>query len=154
MTKSLVNSYKCACLVTNSSVISSSGNLLVKKIDSAWIECAAKYAQVRLFLHIDINVYFLLQIIELKEIDKVSTSQKTPESIFAFKLSEVKMELIIFKRNVFEMRRRPKGVLRPKMKPLLKDIVTVCTCELRTGAYSNMDIKREFRHTTFTKMEC
>ena len=55
----------------------------------------------------------------------MSTSAVTPETDFVFKQSRIKMDVLIFKRHLFESRRRPKGVLRPKIKPLLKDIAGV-----------------------------
>ncbi|XP_066927211.1 cilia- and flagella-associated protein 54-like isoform X2 [Clytia hemisphaerica] len=62
------------------------------------------------------------KVLELQEIEKISTSPVTPETKFVFKQSRIKMDALIFKRHIFESRRRPKGVLRPKIKPLLKDI--------------------------------
>ena len=35
------------------------------------------------------------------------------------------MNIMAFKRNVFESRKRPKGVLWPTIKPLLKDIISL-----------------------------
>jgi len=55
----------------------------------------------------------------------MSTSSASPEVEFVFNQSRIKMKVLVFKRNLFETRRRPKGVLRPKIKPLLKDIVNV-----------------------------
>ena len=39
-----------------------------------------------------------------------------------------------FKRNVFESRKRPKGVLRPKINPLLKDIISLEIVADESGA--------------------
>ncbi|XP_057307241.1 cilia- and flagella-associated protein 54-like [Hydractinia symbiolongicarpus] len=64
----------------------------------------------------------LQKINELQEIQKMSTSLETPEVIFAFTQASLKMNAMVFKRSVFESRRRPKGILRPKIKPHLKDI--------------------------------
>ncbi|XP_027049490.1 cilia- and flagella-associated protein 54-like [Pocillopora damicornis] len=58
---------------------------------------------------------------ELQEIEKMSTSEATPESEAAFRQAKTKMQVMIFKRVVFETRKRPKGLLRPKTKPNLKD---------------------------------
>ena len=69
--------------------------------------------------------FIFFQIAELQEIEDISTSVKTPESTYAFRQANIKMNIMVFKRNVFESRKRPKGVLRPKIKPLLKDIITV-----------------------------
>lgn len=70
--------------------------------------------------------FLVTQVEELEEIERISTSHGTPETAFHFKQSKMKLNVMFFKRNVFESRRRPKGVLRPKMKPMLRDIVNVC----------------------------
>lgn len=62
---------------------------------------------------------------ELQEIEKMSTSEATPESEAAFRQAKTKMQVMIFKRVVFETRKRPKGLLRPKTKPNLKDFAHV-----------------------------
>ena len=36
------------------------------------------------------------------------------------------MGIMVFKRTVFETRKRPKGLLRPKTRTNLKDAATVC----------------------------
>ncbi|PFX16137.1 Uncharacterized protein C12orf55-like [Stylophora pistillata] len=58
---------------------------------------------------------------ELQEIESMSTSEATPESEAAFRQAKTKMQIMVFKRVVFETRKRPKGLLRPKTKPNLKD---------------------------------
>ena len=62
---------------------------------------------------------------ELQEIEKMSTSEATLESEAAFRQAKTKMQVMIFKRVVFETRKRPKGLLRPKTKPNLKDFAHV-----------------------------
>ena len=44
------------------------------------------------------------------------------------------MNIMAFKRNVFESRKRPKGVLRPKINPLLKDIISLEIVAGESGA--------------------
>ena len=46
----------------------------------------------------------------------------------------MKMNIMAFKRNVFESRKRPKGVLRPKINPLLKDIISLEIVAGESGA--------------------
>ncbi|CAH3193048.1 unnamed protein product, partial [Porites evermanni] len=63
----------------------------------------------------------LAKVNELNEIEKMSTSESTPATEAAFRQAKTKMQAMIFKRVVFETRKRPKGLLRPKTKPNLKD---------------------------------
>ena len=67
----------------------------------------------------------LAKVNELIEIEKISTSQETPASDAAFRQAKTKMQAMIFKRVVFETRKRPKGLLRPKTKPNLKEFAHV-----------------------------
>ncbi|XP_063165398.1 cilia- and flagella-associated protein 54 [Candoia aspera] len=63
----------------------------------------------------------LIKIDELKQMEIMSSSPLSTETKKKFKEATVKMAAMIFKRTVFEPRRRPKGVLRPRIKPNLKD---------------------------------
>lgn len=67
----------------------------------------------------------LAKVNELIEIEKISTSQETPATETAFRQAKTKMQAMIFKRVVFETRKRPKGLLRPKTKPNLKEFAHV-----------------------------
>jgi len=67
----------------------------------------------------------LTKVNELSDIEKMSTSEATPETDAAFRQAKTKMQVMIFKRVVFETRKRPKGLLRPKTKPNLKDFAHV-----------------------------
>ena len=67
----------------------------------------------------------LAKINELDDIEKISTSERTPDSEAAFRQAKTKMQVMIFRRVVFETRKRPKGLLRPKTKPNLKDSINV-----------------------------
>ena len=62
---------------------------------------------------------------ELEDIERISTSETTPMSVGAFREAKAKMQILVFKRVVFETRKRPKGLLRPKTKPNLKDSINV-----------------------------
>lgn len=55
----------------------------------------------------------------------MSVSSFKEENKKIFKGASMKMKMMIFKRNVYESRRRPKGILRPKNKPSLKEISQV-----------------------------
>ncbi|XP_066490590.1 cilia- and flagella-associated protein 54 [Tiliqua scincoides] len=63
----------------------------------------------------------LIKIDELKQIENMSSSPLSPETKKKFKEATVKMATMIFKRSVFEPRRRPKGAFRPRVKTNLKD---------------------------------
>ncbi|XP_069620555.1 cilia- and flagella-associated protein 54 isoform X2 [Ranitomeya imitator] len=61
------------------------------------------------------------KISELSQLEHMSDSSYNEETKKAFKESTLKMAVMIFKRAVFESRRKPKEILRPKLKNNLKD---------------------------------
>ncbi|XP_073507675.1 cilia- and flagella-associated protein 54 isoform X2 [Phyllobates terribilis] len=63
----------------------------------------------------------LSKISELSQLEHMSDSSYNEETKKAFKESTLKMAVMIFKRAVFESRRKPKGILRPKLKNNLKE---------------------------------
>ncbi|XP_039214094.1 cilia- and flagella-associated protein 54 isoform X2 [Crotalus tigris] len=63
----------------------------------------------------------LIKIDELKQMEIMSSSPLSIETKKKFKEASVKMAAMIFKRTAFEPRRRPKGVLRPRIKANLKE---------------------------------
>lgn len=63
----------------------------------------------------------LIKIEELKQLENMSSSPLSPETKRLFKEATVKMAAMIFKRTVFEPRRRPKGTFRPRAKINLRD---------------------------------
>ncbi|XP_069829922.1 cilia- and flagella-associated protein 54 isoform X2 [Dendropsophus ebraccatus] len=63
----------------------------------------------------------LSKISELSQLVHMSDTLYDDETKKAFKESTLKMAVMIFKRAVFESRRKPKGILRPKLKNNLKD---------------------------------
>ncbi|XP_026548471.1 cilia- and flagella-associated protein 54 [Notechis scutatus] len=63
----------------------------------------------------------LIKIDELKQMEFMSSSPLSTETKKKFKEATVKMAAMIFKRTIFEPRRRPKGVLRPRIKANLKE---------------------------------
>ncbi|KAM5171982.1 cilia- and flagella-associated protein 54 [Mantella aurantiaca] len=63
----------------------------------------------------------LSKISELSQLENMSDSSYNEEAKNAFKESTLKMAVMIFKRAVFESRRKPKELLRPKLKNNLKD---------------------------------
>ncbi|XP_075712881.1 cilia- and flagella-associated protein 54 isoform X2 [Rhinoderma darwinii] len=63
----------------------------------------------------------LSKISELSQLEHMSDSSYNEETNKAFKESTLKMAVLIFKRAVFETRRKPKGILRPKLKNNLKE---------------------------------
>ncbi|XP_068129765.1 cilia- and flagella-associated protein 54 [Hyperolius riggenbachi] len=64
----------------------------------------------------------LSKISELSQLEDMSDSSFNEGAKKAFKESTLKMAVMIFKRAVFESRRKPKGLLRPKLKNNLKDV--------------------------------
>ncbi|XP_076801900.1 cilia- and flagella-associated protein 54-like [Clavelina lepadiformis] len=58
---------------------------------------------------------------ELSELEKLSDSVENPETPFIFRQATAKMASMVFKRSVYETRRKPKGYLRPKMRNNLKE---------------------------------
>ena len=68
---------------------------------------------------------FIFKVQELQEIDEKSTSESNEQVQEIFAGASLRMKVMIFKRNVYESRRRPKGILRPKNKPPLKELTTV-----------------------------
>ena len=66
------------------------------------------------------------KIAELADIEQISTSVSTPESKAIFQAANVKINVFIFQRLVFESRKKPKaGFLRPKIRVLLKEALYV-----------------------------
>uniref|UniRef100_A0A8C5N1B0 Cilia and flagella associated protein 54 n=1 Tax=Leptobrachium leishanense TaxID=445787 RepID=A0A8C5N1B0_9ANUR len=59
---------------------------------------------------------------ELSQLENMSSSSFSQDAKNAFKEATTKMAVMIFKRAVFESRRKPKGILRPKQKSNLKDV--------------------------------
>ncbi|CAH2277598.1 Hypothetical predicted protein [Pelobates cultripes] len=64
----------------------------------------------------------LSKINELSQLKNMSNASFSQEAKNAFKEATLKMAVMIFKRAVFESRRKPKGILRPKQKSNLKDV--------------------------------
>ncbi|XP_018107846.1 cilia- and flagella-associated protein 54 isoform X2 [Xenopus laevis] len=64
----------------------------------------------------------LSKINELSQLENISNSSGSEEAKKVFTEATAKMAVMIFKRAVFESRRKPKGMLRPKQKSNLKDV--------------------------------
>ena len=66
------------------------------------------------------------KIAELADIEQISTSVSTPETKAIFQAANVKINVFIFQRVVFESRKKPKaGFLRPKIRVPLKEALYV-----------------------------
>ncbi|XP_021247900.1 cilia- and flagella-associated protein 54 isoform X2 [Numida meleagris] len=63
----------------------------------------------------------LIQIDELKQLENISSSQKNSETRKVFREATMKMSVMIFKRAVYESRRKPKSSFRPKLRVSLKE---------------------------------
>ncbi|GAA6097241.1 cilia- and flagella-associated protein 54 isoform X3 [Tachysurus ichikawai] len=63
----------------------------------------------------------LVKIDELGKLEKLSGFPSSPETMQAFKEATIKVAVMVFKRSVYESRRKPKGYFRLKQKSNLKD---------------------------------
>lgn len=63
----------------------------------------------------------LTKLQELSELEFMSQAPDSEMTRLIFQQATVKMAAMVFKRTVFESRRKPKGMLRPKMRNNLKD---------------------------------
>ncbi|XP_072097440.1 cilia- and flagella-associated protein 54 isoform X4 [Mobula birostris] len=61
------------------------------------------------------------KISELNRLEIMSSSPPSPETTKIFREATIKVSVMIFKRAVFESRRKPKGILRPKLKTNYRD---------------------------------
>ncbi|XP_052282343.1 cilia- and flagella-associated protein 54-like isoform X6 [Dreissena polymorpha] len=67
----------------------------------------------------------LSKIQELSQLEAMSSAKDTPEREAAFRQATIKMAIMVFRRSVYETRRRPKGLLRPKTRANLKDALSL-----------------------------
>ncbi|XP_038611995.1 cilia- and flagella-associated protein 54 [Tachyglossus aculeatus] len=67
----------------------------------------------------------LSKIDELRTLEMMSSSPPQAESKNIYKEATIKMAVMIFKRAVYEPRRKPKGFLRPKVRVNLKEVQTL-----------------------------
>ncbi|NXN44468.1 CFA54 protein, partial [Rhinoptilus africanus] len=63
----------------------------------------------------------LIKIDELKQLSNISSSLENSETKKIFREATVKMSVMIFKRAVYESRRKPKSYFRPKLRVSLKE---------------------------------
>ncbi|XP_071892420.1 cilia- and flagella-associated protein 54 isoform X2 [Anas platyrhynchos] len=63
----------------------------------------------------------LIKIDELKQLENISSSQENSETRKIFREATLKMSVMIFKRAVYESRRKPKNYFRPKLRVSLKE---------------------------------
>ncbi|XP_026065483.1 cilia- and flagella-associated protein 54 isoform X3 [Carassius auratus] len=62
------------------------------------------------------------KISELAKLEEMTGSQVSLETQQAFKEATIKLAVMVFKRSVYEPRRKPKGLFRPKQKSNLKEL--------------------------------
>ncbi|XP_055958227.1 cilia- and flagella-associated protein 54-like [Patella vulgata] len=65
----------------------------------------------------------LAKINELSQLEMMSNADENPQIMIAFRESTIKMAIMVYKRSVFETRRKPKGLLRPKTRTNYKDVI-------------------------------
>uniref|UniRef100_A0A663F5F9 Cilia and flagella associated protein 54 n=1 Tax=Aquila chrysaetos chrysaetos TaxID=223781 RepID=A0A663F5F9_AQUCH len=63
----------------------------------------------------------LIKIDELKQLENTSSSLENSETKRVFREATLKMSVMIFKRAVYESRRKPKSFFRPKLRVSLKE---------------------------------
>ncbi|XP_033102653.1 cilia- and flagella-associated protein 54-like isoform X3 [Anneissia japonica] len=63
----------------------------------------------------------LAKVNELSQLEKISSSVCSPEIDTIFRQAAVKLGVMVYKRIVFDTRKRPKGLLRPKTRSNIKD---------------------------------
>ncbi|XP_035258138.1 cilia- and flagella-associated protein 54 isoform X1 [Anguilla anguilla] len=61
---------------------------------------------------------------ELAKLAEMSSSPTSTQTQEAFKEATIKLAVMVFKRSVYEPRRRPKGLFRPRLKSNLKEAKT------------------------------
>ncbi|XP_048011696.1 cilia- and flagella-associated protein 54 isoform X3 [Megalobrama amblycephala] len=64
----------------------------------------------------------LSKISELAKLEEMTGSQVSSETQQAYKEATIKLAVMVFKRSVFEPRRKPKGLFKPKQKGTLKEL--------------------------------
>ncbi|NXW65424.1 CFA54 protein, partial [Eurystomus gularis] len=64
----------------------------------------------------------LIKIDELKQLENISSSWENSETKKIFREATLKMSVMIFKRAVYESRKKPKSYLRPKLRVSLKEV--------------------------------
>ncbi|KAK2892722.1 hypothetical protein Q8A67_012710 [Cirrhinus molitorella] len=62
------------------------------------------------------------KISELAKLEEMTGSQVSFETQQAYKQATIKLAVMVFKRSVYEPRRKPKGLFRPKQKSTLKEL--------------------------------
>ncbi|XP_034630620.1 cilia- and flagella-associated protein 54 [Trachemys scripta elegans] len=67
----------------------------------------------------------LSKIDELKQLESMSCSPQNSETKKVFREATIKMAVMVFKRAVYESRRKPKGFFRPKLRVNLKEAQNV-----------------------------
>ncbi|XP_067998988.1 cilia- and flagella-associated protein 54 [Melanerpes formicivorus] len=83
----------------------------------------------------------LLKINELKQLEHMSSSLANSETRKIFSEATLKMSVMVFKRAVFEPRRKPKTYLRPKLRVTLKEpqnLSLTVTKQLLTEMFDSM----------------
>ena len=67
----------------------------------------------------------LSKITELADIEQMSTSVSTLETKAIFQAARVKINVLIFQRSVFESRKKPRGLLKPKIRTPIREALHV-----------------------------
>ncbi|XP_025107174.1 cilia- and flagella-associated protein 54-like isoform X1 [Pomacea canaliculata] len=89
---------------------------------------------------------------ELSQLESLSNSVETPQREYAFRQATVRMAVMIFKRSVFETRRKPKGLLRPKTRSNLKDAVNESENNVKKGGKKEKGETQDDKQLPITDM--
>ncbi|XP_055883699.1 cilia- and flagella-associated protein 54-like isoform X2 [Biomphalaria glabrata] len=67
----------------------------------------------------------LLKINEISQLETLSCHKSSPSKEISLRSATLRMAVIVFKRSVFESRRKPKGVFRPRSRSNLKEVINL-----------------------------
>ncbi|XP_016134498.1 cilia- and flagella-associated protein 54 [Sinocyclocheilus grahami] len=112
--------WACTCLETSVPLLTASflpwrATLYCAVCECYFHDCASVQAEV-------FARRALGKISELAKLEEMTGSQVSSETQQAYKEATVKLAVMVFKRSVYEPRRKPKGLFRPKQKSNLKEL--------------------------------
>ena len=64
---------------------------------------------------------------ELAQLEKQSSSKATQRTRYIFKEATIKLSILVFKRSVFESRKKSRSVIRLKYCPSVKDLLQLAS---------------------------
>ena len=67
----------------------------------------------------------LSKVHELAHLEHQSSSEATASSEIVFREASIKMNMMVFKRSALESRKKTKSILRPKVRPTIRDLLAI-----------------------------